>query len=101
MTTATSHSKQTEAVREAIAGVIAPLVWADGGDLYVVRADLEVVALHLSGRFSGCPGNQVLTREVLTPAIRAVAPDAEVRVSAGPLVPEGAVAVMPSSGGRP
>lgn len=101
MKTVTSHSTQAQGLQKAISGVIAPLVWADGGDLYVVRADTEMVALHLSGRFSGCPGNQVLTREVLAPAIRAVAPNAQVQVSSGPLIPEGAVVVMPPAEGRP
>lgn len=73
--------------------VLAPLVIADGGRLYVLQADAERVTLHLAGRFAGCPGNQVVTRRILQPAISAVAPDAELTVTWGRLVPTGATPV--------
>ncbi len=70
--------------------VLAPMVAADGGRLYVIRADAEHVDLHLAGRFAGCPGNQVATQRVIQPAIAAVAPAAELTVTWGRLVPAGA-----------
>jgi Fe-S cluster biogenesis protein NfuA len=76
-----------------IRDVLAPMVAADGGRLYVVEADSQRVTLHLAGRFAGCPGNQVATRRVIQPAILAVAPDAEVTVTWGRLVPDGATPV--------
>ena len=70
--------------------VLAPMVAADGGRLYVIRADAERVDLHLAGRFAGCPGNQVATQRVIQPAIAAVAPRAELTVTWGRIVPTGA-----------
>ena len=72
---------------------IAPMVAADGGRLYVIQADSKQVSLHLAGRFAGCPGNQVATRRVIQPLIAAIAPDAEVTVTWGRLVPAGATRV--------
>lgn len=74
------------------------MVVADGGRLYVLQADSERVALHLAGRFAGCPGNQVATRRIIQPVISAVAPRAELTVTWGRLVPTGATPVdMPGS----
>jgi Fe-S cluster biogenesis protein NfuA len=73
--------------------VLAPMVAADGGRLYVIQADAKQVALHLAGRFAGCPGNQVATRRVIQPVIAAVAPNAELTVTWGRLVPTGATRV--------
>jgi Fe-S cluster biogenesis protein NfuA len=73
--------------------VLAPMVAADGGRLYVVQADPQQVSLHLAGRFAGCPGNHVTTRRVIQPLIAAVAPTAELTVTWGRLVPMGATRV--------
>ena len=73
--------------------VLAPMVAADGGRLYVIQADAKQVSLHLAGRFAGCPGNQVATRRVIQPLIAAVAPTAELTVTWGRLVPTGATRV--------
>lgn len=78
--------------------VLAPLVVADGGRLYVLQADSERVTLHLAGRFAGCPGNQVVTRRIIQPAISAVAPKAELTVTWGRLVPTGATPVEAPAG---
>jgi Fe-S cluster biogenesis protein NfuA len=77
--------------------VLAPMVAADGGRLYIVQADSKSVALHLAGRFAGCPGNHVATRCVIQPLIAAVAPHAEVTVTWGRLVPMGATQVDAAS----
>jgi len=73
--------------------VLAPMVAVDGGRLYVIQADSKHVYLHLAGRFAGCPGNHVATRRVIQPVIAAVAPDAELTVTWGRLVPSGATYV--------
>jgi len=86
-------------INTVIVEVLGPMVAADGGRLYVVEADSRRVTLHLAGRFAGCPGNQIATRRVIQPAIAAVAPEAEVTVTWGRLVPEGATPVeAPASG---
>jgi Fe-S cluster biogenesis protein NfuA len=79
-----------EEILRVVREVVAPLVRADGGKLYVVQADEEAVSLHLGGRFSGCPGNTLATRRVIEPAIFAVAPRARVTVTSGALVPKDA-----------
>lgn len=83
-------SERTAEIESVVRRVLAPLVRADEGKLYLVRADDEAVAVHLGGRFSGCPGNALTTRRIIEPAIRAVAPDADVRVTSGAIVPDGA-----------
>jgi Fe-S cluster biogenesis protein NfuA len=77
-------------VRRVLSEVLGPLVDADEGELYLVHLDAERVALHLGGRFSGCPGNTLATRRVIEPLIRAAAPAMDVSVSAGVLIPAGA-----------
>ncbi len=78
-----------------IRDVLAPLVAADGGRLYIVKADDHQITLHLDGRFAGCPGNEVATRRVLRPALEVVAPGAQLTVTWGRLVPDGAVRIDP------
>lgn len=77
-------------ILRVVRGILAPLVRADGGDVYVVRVDDTAVELHLAGRFSGCPGNTLAKRRVIEPAILAVAPGAQITVTSGVIVPEGA-----------
>jgi Fe-S cluster biogenesis protein NfuA len=84
-----------EEILTVVREVLAPLVAADGGRLYVIRAEDNQIALHLDGRFAGCPGNEVATRRVLRPAIEAVAPGAQLTVTWGRIVPEGATRVDP------
>jgi Fe-S cluster biogenesis protein NfuA len=80
-------------ILRVIKEVLAPMVEADGGRLYVIQADSQQVVLHLAGRFAGCPGNQVATRRVIQPLIAAVAPSAELTVTWGRLLPMGATPV--------
>ena len=75
--------------------ILEPLIRADGGSLYAVEATQERVALHLAGRFSGCPGNALVTRRVIGPLIASVAPRAQLTVTAGQLLPQGAQRIEP------
>lgn len=70
--------------------VIAPLIRADGGELYIVAVEPDHLTLHLAGTCSGCPGAMLTTRAVIEPAVLAVAPSARVVVTNGMRVPEGA-----------
>jgi Fe-S cluster biogenesis protein NfuA len=74
--------------------VLAPMIQADGGELYLVSVEDSAVALHLAGRFSGCPGNTLARRRVLEPLIAAAAPGATLTVTTGPLVPKGATRLV-------
>ena len=76
-------------ILQVVREVLAPLVRADGGELYLVRVEDDAVALHLAGRFVGCPSNALAWRQIIEPAIRAVAFSAQVIVSSGVLVPKG------------
>lgn len=81
-------SDQDSAIR-VIREVIAPLIRADGGQIYLVSGD-NTVLLHLAGRYSGCPGNTLARRRIIEPALRAVAPSLEITITSGALIPSGA-----------
>ena len=70
--------------------VLSPLVVADGGVMFVVKATTEEVHLHLTGTCAGCPGASHTRDGVIAPAIRTVAAKARVVVTTGPRVPDGA-----------
>lgn len=70
--------------------VLAPLIQADGGDLYLVSIEETVISLHVTGSFAGCPGNTLVRRRMLEPALTAVAPGIVVTLTSGPLIPVGA-----------
>ncbi|MGC4094681.1 MAG: NifU family protein [Polyangiaceae bacterium] len=80
-------SSSREALLRVIRDVIAPLILADQGELYLVQATDERVSLHLAGRYSGCPGNTLARRRVIEPALHAIAPGTEVIVTSGALIP--------------
>lgn len=76
--------------------ILAPLVEADGGCLYLILAEEDRISLHLGGRFSGCPGNALVNEGFISPALRSVVPNCKVVVTSGTLVPEGATLIRPS-----
>lgn len=75
---------------EVLETVIAPMIEADGGQLYLVAADSASVRLHLGGTCCGCPGARTTARWIIEPAVQAVVAKAKVEVTAGWLVPSGA-----------
>jgi len=70
--------------------VIAPLVRADQGELYLVAVEPDQITLHLAGMCAGCPGANLTAKGVIEPAVHAVAPTARVIVTSGIRIPEGA-----------
>ena len=74
--------------------VLAPLVQADGGDLYLVSVEETGVSLHVTGRFSGCAGNTLVRRRVFEPPLVAVAPGITLTLTSGPLIPAGAARLL-------
>lgn len=72
--------------------VIAPLVEADGGVVYLVRKPNGGLRVHLAGACAGCPGFRTTANEVIEPALRAagLGAKADLEISAGWTVPEGA-----------
>ncbi|HEX6766156.1 MAG TPA: NifU family protein [Polyangiaceae bacterium] len=79
-----------EQILATVREIVAPLVRADGGDVYLVNAGDNALSLHLSGKFSGCPGNTLARRRVIEPLLSARFPDLVLEVTSGPLVPAGA-----------
>ena len=77
--------------------MLAPLVEADSGELYWVPSSGGTVRLHLRGRFSGCPGNSLVTDHVIRPVISAASPSSQLVVTSGALLPDGAERVVPQS----
>ena len=65
--------------------VIAPLLRADGAEVYLIAVTDSEVRLHVKGHYSGCPA--LTKRRVIEPAIQAVAPEAQVDLSSGAIVP--------------
>jgi Fe-S cluster biogenesis protein NfuA len=70
--------------------ILAPLVRADGGEMYVVRFDGDDVHIHLAGVCAGCPGASLTSEKVILPALRAAAPKVRVVLTTGIRAPEGA-----------
>ena len=77
-------------VMKALADFVVALVRADGGEIYVVSATSDDVHLHLTGTCAGCPGATMTRERLLEPAVHGAAPKANVRVTTGWRVPEGA-----------
>jgi Fe-S cluster biogenesis protein NfuA len=74
--------------------ILAPLIRADGGQLFVVAIEADSITLHLAGKCSGCPGATLTSTAIIEPAIRAIAPNIRVVVTSGFQVPEGAALVV-------
>ena len=79
-----------ERVVEACERVLAPLIEADGGELFLVSVAPLRVVLHLSGHCNGCPGSSLTQKHVIEPALHAVAPGLAVQLTTGFVVPSGA-----------
>jgi len=80
-----------------LAEVLAPLLEADGGELYVVSLAKKEVKLHLAGIWAGSPAATMAARRVVEPVVHKVHPKAKVTVSSGWTIPEGAERVKPAS----
>lgn len=79
-----------EPVIRTLREIVAPLVEADGGVLYLVPRAGGGVRLHLGGHCAGCPGFRITSTEVIEPALRAAGVRGEIDVTAGWSIPEGA-----------
>ena len=86
-----------DALRRMFEEVLAPLIEADGGELYLVAIGKKEVRLHLGGSWSGSPACATTTRRIVEPAVHAVSPKLKVLVTNGFKIPEGAERVSPAS----
>ncbi len=71
--------------------LLAPLVEADGGALFVVAASEDEIHLHVTGTYAGCPGVPFAADHVFLPVLRRVLPNATLIVTSGWKPPEGSV----------
>ncbi len=78
-------------LEKVVRQVIAPLLRADGAEVYLVELTALKVHLHLAGRFAGCPGNTLAKNRVLEPALRAAEPEVEFELTSGAIIPPGAI----------
>jgi Fe-S cluster biogenesis protein NfuA len=67
--------------------VLAPLIEADGGEMYLVSLAGEDIHIHLAGTCAGCPGSAFTAQSVIGPAIAKIAPKAKLRLTTGWRVP--------------
>lgn len=79
-----------EQILEIVRDFVSPLIRADGGQIYLVSVADRSLSLHLTGRFSGCPGNTLAKRRVLEPLFTARFPELKLEITSGPLIPKGA-----------
>jgi Fe-S cluster biogenesis protein NfuA len=86
-------SAQREKLLKVCSDILAPLIQADGGELFVVSIDEGSIALHLAGKCAGCPGATLTSASIIEPAIHSVAPAVRVLVTSGFHVPDGATVV--------
>ncbi|HWL85721.1 MAG TPA: NifU family protein [Polyangiaceae bacterium] len=79
-----------EPVEKLCRDVLAPLVHADGGQLFLVEVTAEDVHIHLGGACAGCPGAAITRDRMLEPALKSILPKARLHVTTGFRVPVGA-----------
>ena len=87
---AANKSALREPVEKLCRDVLAPLVHADGGVLFLVSVSTEDVHVHLGGACAGCPGAAITRERMLEPALKSILPKARLTVTTGFRVPEGA-----------
>lgn len=83
-----------EALMKVCREVLGPLVAADGGVMYLVKASPEEAHFHLTGTCAGCPGAERTRDGMIAPIVRTLLPKARVVVTTGYRVPDGAVRVL-------
>ena len=80
----------TSVVTAAFRDIIAPLVRADGGHLYLLSVTRDEVHVHLTGTCAGCPGASTTRDKMMQPILSSVAPNIQIRLTTGWSVPDGA-----------
>jgi len=88
--TPSSPSVLEEAVAKLCRDVLAALIEADGGRMFLVSVTSEDIHIHLAGTCAGCPGSTQTGARIVAPVLETAAPKAKVRVTTGWLIPDGA-----------
>jgi Fe-S cluster biogenesis protein NfuA len=79
-----------ESVVELCRDVLAPLIEADGGEMYLVAITTENIHIHLAGTCAGCPGSSFTAQSIVGPALLKVAPKFKLQLTTGWRIPDGA-----------
>ncbi len=87
---ATEQTSVASAITAACREIIAPLVRADGGHLYLLSVTRDEVHIHLTGTCAGCPGAHTTRDKMIQPILQGVAPSVQLRLTTGWTVPDGA-----------
>ncbi len=66
---------------------------ADGGTLYIVAVEDDVLMLHMAGQCSGCPGAPTTSKSIIEPLVRSLASGIRLAITAGARMPQGAIAI--------
>jgi Fe-S cluster biogenesis protein NfuA len=92
-TTSADLAEPEALVERLCKDVLAPLVEADGGKMFLVSASFDDIHIHLSGTCAGCPGSSYTATEVLAPVFAHALPKAKLFVTTGWIIPPGALPV--------
>jgi Fe-S cluster biogenesis protein NfuA len=84
-----------ESVARVCREVLAALIEADGGRMFLVAATPEDIHIHLAGTCAGCPGSAHTASRILAPTLERSLPKAKLRVTTGWNVPAGALRLEP------
>lgn len=87
---ASDDAPRRQELLRIVRDVLAPLLRADGAEVFLVSVSPSEVSLHLGGRLSGCPGNALVANTILRPALATAAPGVRVTLTSGPICPDGA-----------
>jgi Fe-S cluster biogenesis protein NfuA len=67
--------------------VLAPLIEADGGQMFLVAITSEDIHVHLAGTCAGCPGSSFTGQVIVGPALSKLAPKLRLRLTTGWRIP--------------
>jgi Fe-S cluster biogenesis protein NfuA len=67
--------------------VLAPLIEADGGEMYLVGIIGDEIHIHLAGTCAGCPGSSFTTQAIVGPVLSKLVPKSKLRLTTGWRVP--------------
>jgi Fe-S cluster biogenesis protein NfuA len=79
---------EKEQIGKVCREVLAPLIKADGGGLFLVGIEGDDVHIYLAGACAGCPGASITRDDVILPALRSIVPTVRLFITTGVKAPE-------------
>ena len=77
-------------IQRILRDILAPLIRADGGEMYLTEDEPQRLRVHLAGKFSGCPGTALAAKHFVNRALSTADESLEVSVTSGPIIPPNA-----------